>query len=370
MWTAHLFQTTTGRIGPRLNFETMDWSMELNGTESINMRLRKSDLPKVDLKYWLSPWWAGVVVLWDNQPMVGGPLIVRPSESFDFVTLGCGGIRSVLAKRVVVSEQTGWWEGLAASDPASWSGLSLGTIAKRIVQKAQEKPGGVLPITYAVPDELGGHERNYQPFNVSNVFADDLLTNLSNVIDGPDIMFKPRLLREDTLTFDMWTGTNTQPRIYQKYSPVWDTTPTKGMVSDMNVIVTGTYSTSRVYSIGPGTDQGTLIRVATDQARIQQQYPMLETSISGTSSENPDVVLDHGLGNLAANNGPLLEVQMTVRGDGDVPFGTFWPGDLVEVVTKDWISLSDGVHQMRLLSLTGDHTNNVKISLQKEDKFA
>ena len=137
----------------------------------------------------------------------------------------------------------------------------------------------------------------------------------------------------------------------------------------MNVIVTGTYSTGRVYSIGPGQDQGTLIRVVTDQSRIQEQYPLLETSISGTSSENPDVVLDHGMGNLEANNGPLLEVQMTVRGDGDIPFGTFWPGDLVGVVTEGWISLPDGVNQMRLLSLTGDHTNNVKVSLQLEEKF-
>lgn len=369
MWTAHLFQTVTGQIGPRLNFEAMDWSIELNGSETINMKLRKSDLPKIDLNYWLSPWWAGVVLLWNNTPIVAGPLITRPAESFDFVTIGCGGIRSILAKRVVVTEQPNWWETLAASDPVTYSGLSLGTIAKRVVQKVQQKPGGALPISYAVPDEIGGHERNYQPFNIQNIFADDVLTKLSNVLDGPDIMFKPRLLRPNILTFDLWTGTNNQPRIFQKYTPVWDTTPVKGTVSEMNVTVTGTYATSRVFSIGPGQDQGTLIRAVTDQKLLQKQYPLLETSISGTSSENPDVVLDHGIGNLNANSGPLLEVQMTVRGDGDLPFGTFWPGDLVEVVTKGWLSLPDGVTQMRLLSLTGDHTSNVKVSLQLEEKF-
>lgn len=370
MWTAHLFQMTTGRLGPRIQFEAVDWSIELNGSETINLKLRKSELPKVDLNYWLSPWWAGVALFWDNNPIVAGPLITRPSESFDFVTIGCGGIRSILAKRVVVSEQTGWWESLAASDPLEYKNLSLGTIAKRVVQKVQEKPGGSLPISYAIPDEVGGHERTYQPFNVQNIFADDVLTKLSNVIDGPDIMFKPRLLRPDTLTFDLWTGTNNQPRIFQKFTPVWDTTPVKGMVAEMNVTVTGTYATSRVFSIGPGQDQGTLIRAVTDQTLIQKQYPLLETSISGTSSENPDVVLDHGVGNLDANSGPLLEVQMTVRGDGELPFGTFWPGDLVDVVTKGWLSLPDGITQMRLLSLTGDHTNSVKVSLQLEEKFA
>ncbi len=368
MWTAHLFQVSTGLIGPKLQWESMDWSIELNGTESINMRLRKSELPKVDLKYWLSPWWAGVVVYWDNKPFVAGPLITRPAESFDFVTIGCGGIRSTLAKRTVADEFDNW-DDLPKKGNVPYSSLSLGTIAKKVVQRVQQKPGGSLPISYALADLTGIHERNYRGFNVQNNFCDDVLTKLSNVLGGPDIMFRPRLVRDNLLTFDMWTGTDAQPRIAQKYSPVWDTTPAKGMVSNMNVIVTGTYQTDRVYAIGTGTDEGTAIKVATDTAHINKGYPLLETAINEGSSENPDVVLDHARAELSANSGPLLEVQMTVRGDTDTPFGTFWPGDLVEVITKGWLSLPDGSTQMRLLSLTGDHTNSVKVSLQLEDKF-
>jgi len=370
MWTAHLFQVSTGLIGPKLQWESMDWSMELNGTESINMRLRKSELPKVDLKYWLSPWWAGVVVFWGNKPFVAGPIITRPSESFDFVTIGCGGIRSVLAKRLVSYEPEG--EDFEIKFPTlriKLEGLSLGTIAKRVVDYSQRKMGGQLPITYALADMVGNHERTYNAFNVSNISGDDVLTKLSNVLGGPDIMFRPRLVRDNLLTFDMWTGTDGQPRIAQKYSPVWDTTPAKGMVTNMNVIVTGTYQTDRVYAIGAGQDEGTVIRIATDPAHTNKGYPLLETTINEGSSENPTVVRDHARAELSANNGPLLEVQMTVRGDTDTPFGTFWPGDLVEVVTKGWLSLPDGSTRMRLLSLTGDHTNSVKVSLQLEDKF-
>lgn len=420
MWTAHLFQMTSGQIGPRLNFETMDWSIELNGTENISMTLRKSDLPAVDLNYWLSPWWAGVCLFWNGQPIVAGPIITRPSESFTVVTIGCGGIRSMLAKRVVAEDManTGWAnfnQGLV-----TFSGLSLGTIAKRVVDISQQKTGGRLPITYAMPDEgvsaipaglpacnfedgstgpnpcywdaqvqgngLGesfafidgeyiyesdsSHERNYRSFNVSNLGCDDVLTKLSNVIGGPDIMFRPKLLRPDLLTFELWTGTEKQPRIYQKYTPVWDTTPSKGMVSNMNVIVTGTYQTSRVYATGAGQDEGTLMQVVTDDSLLQKGYPLLETVINDGSSENPNVILDHARSELDVNNGSLLEIQMAVRADGPIPLGSFWPGDLVEIVTTGWLSLPDGVNRMRLLSITGDHTNNVKISLQKEDKFA
>lgn len=372
MWTAHLFQVTSGQIGPQLNFESVSWAIELNGVESISMKLRKSDLPAgLNLNYWLSPWWAGVVLFYDGTPIVAGPIITRPTESFDTISIGCGGIRSVLAKRLVTKEFSDW-SGLSKS-VVSFSGMSLGTIAKRVVTQAMTKKGGALPISFALPDETvvndANHERNYRGFNVGNINANDVLTKLSNVINGPDIMFKPRLLRDNLLTFDMWTGTEKQPRIFQKNTPVWDTTPAKGQVVDMSTIATGSYQTYRTFSTGAGTDEGLLIKVNTNEGPLQAGYPLLESVVNVGNSENADLVNGYGVSNLWTNKEPLLEVQMTVRADGVVPLGQFWPGDLVNVVVEGWLSLPDGMTDMRLLSIVGDDSNSVKISLQKEDKF-
>src|SRR4030095_15408050 len=182
MWTANLFQVTSGNIGPRLNFESMSWSIELNGTESISMKLRKSDLPVVDLTKWLSPWWAGVVIFWNDVPIVAGPIITEPTETFDTISLGCGAIRSVLAKRLVVVEQTNWSN--LAKSVIQYQGLSLGTIAKRVVAQAQAKAGGALPISFPIADETivddADHQRTYRGFNVQNINCDDVLTKLSN----------------------------------------------------------------------------------------------------------------------------------------------------------------------------------------------
>lgn len=373
MWDAYLFQMTTGQIGPRLNFESVSWSMELNGTESMSMKLRKSDLPLgLNLNYWLSPWWAGVVLFYNGTPIVAGPILTRPSESFDTVSLGIGGIRSVLAKRLVTEEFASDWSGLSKSI-VSYSGMSLGTIAKRVVAKSMARKGGSLPITFALPDETvvndANHERNYRGFNVQNISADDILTKLSNVINGPDIMFRPKLIRDNMLTFEMWHGTEKQPRIFQKFTPVWDTTPAVGQVVEMSTITTGSYMTSRTFSLGAGQDEGQIIKVNTNEIPLQQQYPLLETVVNVGNSENADLVNSYGLGSLRANAYPLLEIQMTVRADGQIPLGMFWPGDLVEVVTQGWLSLPDGTTQMRLLSITGDDSNSVKLSLQREDKF-
>jgi hypothetical protein len=182
-------------------------------------------------------------------------------------------------------------------------------------------------------------------------------------------MFRPKIVRDNQLTFEMWHGTEKQPRIFQKYTPVWDTTPEKGNVVDVSTITTGSYQTFRVYSLGAGQDEGTLIKVLTNEGPLQQQFPLLETSINVGNSENPVVVSNHGLSNLWYNKESLLEIQMSVRADADLSIGNFWPGDLAHVVMKGWLSLPDGVTPMRILSITGDTSNTVKVSLQKEDKF-
>lgn len=371
MWTANLFQVASGTIGPKIDFESFSFSMELNGIESISMKLRKSTLPNVNLNFWLQPWWAGVLLSYNDTPVVAGPIITRPSESSDTVSIGCGGIRSVLAKRFVTDEQQDW-DNLAKSKKY-WSGLSLGTIAKRVVTQAQLKPAGALPISFALPDETiandADHERTYRGFNLQNINAHDVLTKLSNVINGPDIMFKPRLVRDNLLTFDMWTGTERQPRIYQKNTPVWDTTPSKGYVVDMSTIVTGSYQTFRTFSTGAGQDEGLIIKVSTNEGPLQGGYPLLESVVNVGNSENEALVASYGISNLWANKEPLLEVQMTVRADGPIPLGQFWPGDLVQVYTEGWLSLPDGLTEMRLLSIVGDTSDSIKVSLQKEDKF-
>lgn len=367
MWTAYLYQVTSGNIGARLNFSDLSWNVDLNETETIRIVLPKSDLPDVDLSLWLEPTWAGVVVLWNNVPVVAGPILSRSNETMRSITLDCRGIRAILARRLAIKELTDW-SGLNKSSLA-YSGMSLGTIAKRVVRDStQPKPGGSLPISYPIADELvandANHQRTYRGFNLSNISVDQILTKISEVTNGPDIMFRPRLLRDNQLTFDMWHGTERQPRIYQNNMPVWDTTAEKGEVSDISIITTGAYMTQRVFSMGAGIDEGKLITVSFDGTPLTKQFPLLETVIQTSDSENSTVVKSHGNAKLYANLNPLKEIQMTVRGDGINPFGTFWPGETCEVILSGWIALKDGKYRMRILSMSGDDSSEVKLSLQ------
>lgn len=366
MWSAYLFQITSGAVGPRLNYSSMSWQIDLNATETLKVVLPKSDLPKIDSEFWLEPLWAGVLLCWNNTPLVAGPILSRTNETSDSVTLDCKGIRAILARRLAIKELSDWND--LAKSTLPYYGRSLGTIVKDVVKDLQKKPGGNLPISYPVADEFiaddADHQRIYRGFNLANINGDQVLTKLSNVSRGPDIMFKPRYIRENLLTFDLWHGTEKQPRIYQPHMITWDTTAQQGEVSEMSVIVTGAYMTDRVFSLGAGTDEGQLITVSYNDSLIQKGFPLVESVIQTSDSENASVVKSHGDASLAANLQPLLEVQMTVRGDGINPFGSFWPGDECDVVVKDWLALKDGVHRMRILSMTGDTSSSVRISLQ------
>lgn len=372
MWTANLFEMTTGRIGPNLEFEKASWSADLNGTESLSFTLKKSSLPKVNLRYWLAPWWAGVVLFYDGVPIVGGPILSQPTESFSDLGLSCGGIRSILDRRVIVDELSPDWSNISKTN-VHLTGYSLGDIARQVVQKAQQKPGGMLPISYPIPEQgnTGStlHERNYRGFNVQNIRCGDILTKLSNVLNGPDIMFRPRLIQQNLLTFDMLYGSWNDPRIRQTRTVVFDTTSELGPVSDMRLTTTGTYQTSRVFSVGAGQDESQIIKVVTNPNPIQAGFPILETTVNIGNSENPDVTYAHGVASLISNANVLREVEMTVRADGVDKIGTFWPGDLVQVYTKGWINFADGPHNLRLLAISGDSGNELKLNLQEEDAF-
>lgn len=374
MWEVFLFNVTTGNVGPRLEPESLEWNVDLNDIESIEIKLRKSNLPTgLDLNYWLSPWWAGVLLRYNGTPIVAGPILARPNETPLTVSLSCGGIRSVLLRRYVVEEQSNWAK--LSKSVIKYKGLSLGTIAKRVVQKVLDKPYGSLPINYPLPDEIitndAKHERTYKGFNVQNISCHDVLTKLSNVIGGPDIMFKPRMISDSRFTFDMWYGSENDPKIPQTIMPVWDTTADDSDISGLALIYTGTYLRSRVFSLGAGQDEGVIIKVAQSMELPAKGYPLLESAINYSNSEHPEVVLQHAQSNLRSNTEPLKEFQLEVYAgqESTFPIGTFWPGDYAKVYIKGWIGVPDGAHLMKILAMNGTGSDRVKMNLQLVSQY-
>ena len=363
MWHAYLFEVMTGRVGARIEFENSTWSVSLNDIENFKIECLKSALPRVS-REWLTPWKSGMILMYKDVVVCGGPLIAFPQESRKKVHLEFRGIRRILGDRYIVPEMADWTN--LGKQVVSFNNMSLGTIAKRVVEHAQNKPAGKLPITYAVPDQFTGHERNYKSFNLSTISADAILTKLSEASQGPDIMFKPRLLDTSRITFDMWNGTELDPRIAQKYELLWDTSENlKSDVVDFFLTETAAYQASRVFALGAGTDESKLISVATNTTRQEQGFPFLEKVV--TSDTEFQGTLDNvAYTQLYSNEDSLQEFTMVVRADGANPMGTFWPGDMVKLVIRNMMRIPDGIHNARLLNMSGTESTDIRLSLQLE----
>jgi len=369
MWEASLFQTTTGAIGPRVNFKTADWSISLNEIENLSIDLTKSDLPDVDLRYWLAPWWAGILYTYDGEPIFAGPIVSRPTESFNTLRLDCRGIRAVFEHRFVHEEQTDW--SLLSRQKVRYTDLTYQAIGQRVVKLAQAKPGGKLPISYPLPETTLStpdveHQITYSAYNLGSNTADAALDHLSALSGGPDFMFRPRLIDGNNLTFDMLHGTEDSPQIPQTSTPVWDTTAVKGEVTDLDIVVTGSYQSTRSYATGEGTNEGMLVRVATDDEPLVKGFPLLESTQSHPGVTKGPTLQSRANADVKSNAEALTEIQLTVRADGEHRLGSYWPGHTVQLVTKGWLSLEDGTHNLRLLNINGTHERNIRMSLQTE----
>ena len=106
-----------------------------------------------------------------------------------------------------------------AKDDVAYSGISLRTIAKRLVQAAQQATSGSVPLVFE-PDFAGDNVRTYSSRDLGVLFQ--RLQELTNVINGPEISFRPQY-QEDP-NYIEWVMKTGNPLLFNTTRPTWDTT--------------------------------------------------------------------------------------------------------------------------------------------------
>lgn len=385
-WTANLFQVSSGALGPKIEPTSASWDITINEVESLSMTFIKSSLPKIANKRWIQPWWGGVVLFYDGRPIFAGPITANPVETMDTISVACKGVRAILAKRYVVPEKPTWTALRSLDAMAAWgyryTNVSYGTLAKRAVILSQQKPGGALQIKYAVADiaeidpttDANGstilvtkrpHTRYWYGKNMQSLNCDTILNELSDTENGTDILFKPWMMDANTVGWYMYTGLgDDHPEIVQDRETTWDTTAAKSDISDLSLSMSGVNMTHRVFGIGAGSDNGTIIEVYQSLDPTRTLYPLLETTAS-LSTTNRSQVLALAKSTIRSNMRPMQQFDATVRADGATPLGQFWPGETATIITKGWYGLKDGENSAKILTMSGDLSESVKIGFKE-----
>lgn len=313
-----------------------------------------------ELMHTLMPVMTGAALVWDGLPIILGPFVGTPVLGEDELSVNVGGVTDILAHRVVTPEQ------FSARARFEYKGLSLGTIAKRVVQQALAKPNGGLPISFEADETAADdadHIRTYNGFNVANLFASDLLSKIANVggdsvggVYGPDIDFRPEVVDSLHYGWHMYTGSEHDPWISQPEVHDWE--EGSAGTGRLTARFSADQMAHRVYGVGDGQDEGT--RVTRVDSQPAEFMPLMETVVSDSQWTTDELVAQHARS--ALSPAPLMGASLTVRADGAPQLGQFWPGDLARVTTHDSDDFGTDTQILRIQQMQGDETGDVTLT--------
>lgn len=223
-----------------------------------------------------------------------------------------------------------------------------GMCAKRWIQQSLTWTGGNLPITFE-DDMAGTYERNIKGAELKLI--GDLLINLTEVQNGPDIRFQPRLTT-DGLGYE-WLLKTGKPRLTGNTTTIWDTSLPGNTVSDLTISQDANDLANIVWETGGAASDQAIIERATDHSFTGLGFPLLEKVESLSSSvTDPKTALAHAVETIRTSTRPLNTWQFSVQRDqrlGEYDVGH----DCGLIIRNDQFGIPDGLHKLRIMTLRG-----------------
>lgn len=399
-WSATLLDTMTGQLAEEVDLPSFSWTLTVSdcslattrdkGTgeaDASGIRLPWSAVPGRDAAgrhEAVAMWRRGLALMWDGVPVVAGVIGPKDGTAED-VSLSLLSPMEVLSHRYAVREGsfgtgrtvTEGHDGGEAhevtvegttTDHIAYSGSSLRGIVCELGRLACAKPGGTLPIDWPYVGEAGGHRRTYDGFNVANNNIEKLITDITNVIGGPDVQLRPYLADERHLRWRLVAGSDSEPYIGDApVTPALTSFPGGGTAQDLAWAELA--PAMRVYATGAGEDEAMLCHLSEDLALCQRRdpWPLVESRVSGSSDwGTAGLVRAHADAALAASRLPMVQWQCEVDAtSGPVVPGRLWPGQRVLLDLDGSPMWPDGRYRLRLMEMRGDQTSRVRLTFDQ-----
>lgn len=282
----------TGKIATRLPLIQDSWTQPLDDNPTLTGTVVMS--PDVQA---MNPWsnaapckmWLGVTYVdpTGNETWIdAGPIwTCTYNDNNGQLAIGAGGLWSYWDHRKVMPILA---DAISpATSTVEYDSLSLGTIAKRLVQLAATHTGGNLPLV--LPADIAwtndaDHQRTYNGYDLT--WVGDALKGLTGVVNGPEIQFIPQY-QTDTryIQWVMRTGLETDPYLHQTGADwVWDASTPKSGVFGTSVVRDGTGMGDEAWVKGNGDAEGAIIGHALGSTLTDLGYALFEIDIPNHDS--------------------------------------------------------------------------------------
>jgi hypothetical protein len=372
-WSAYIVQTTTGQVEAELPMTaapTFDMGINATGGGSVQVMMGGNGVDKAILDPITAPWKYSVAITWRNTLVQAGPI---PDETFQdsgqATQIPFGGLWSMFTKRLVFPPS--WGSGNAATTAAdvTYSNMTLRQIAKQLVVDTTNRPNGYLPMTFDPDDAPGTNTRTYHGYELKKL--SDMLTELSGVDGGPEIDIRPQWASPGWVQWYMRTGS---PRLGQLGSPwVWDY-GSQGACRHLDFNRNGTNVAGNWYSKGAGDTYATVIGSAADSMLVNDGFPLLE-DVDGNHTDVVEANTANGWATAMMNtyHWPTHTFTATVqvggldksyRVTGSPRLDQIALGDTAQFQVKDHRRILDGTYTMRIIGVSSNDLDSVKLILQ------
>lgn len=319
--TVHAYDITTGAHLTRLPYTSCRWSDGLNAAGSMTVGVDYSKTAaRQDLWELLRCWKVILAVQRGDRVLHAGPLTSYTWDAENRgLSLDCGGCLTLLSKRLVLPRglRDTWRDGPILVDeqhPASGMALTLTGSYPDIIRGLIDETlqYGPLPITLP-PVQGGSYTRTYHMWDLATI--SDRITDITNLENGPETRFDPRIKPDGSLTFDLTA--DPQPTHHQ-----WNT-----IVPGSRAILTrldgdGTDMTGQVWATGGKDDDKTLMCRRTTTIPTDAGCMFLQTKdTQHTTVSDLTTLQTHALADLAHGAWPAETYTVKVGEEHDVRVG-------------------------------------------------
>lgn len=375
-WKVIVFETVSGRIHtddlPVVGVPQFSRQINQIGSISITVQLGNTDVPPASsLRAMLAPWRFSLGVARGTIITQAGPITdIQVSATNQQVTISAVGIWGLLKSRLLVTPShtitptsSGSTLDLGPSGDTVYTNMALHDIAAHLVSDNLSR-GTTWALPIDVPTDVGGTAtRTYPLADLATVGA--RLQELTQVINGPDIDFKP-YFDPNNPGFVRWQMRIGTPVLQQAGAALcFDL---YANLESIGIDSNGALLASGVYLKGTSTTNGPVGVYSRSPTLTSVGFPELEMVDTGhTDVSDATTMQGWADGDLALYQTTVETWTALVRLDQYPDFSSYDPGTFASFVISGHFWQPDGTYQQRILGWSqGPTHSDLELVLQVE----
>lgn len=373
-YTALAYDTVTGRVLFELELtKEPEWSARINdpGGWRVTVPLDGGVKTQKAREWCVANRFSVAIVrgrgvAGDPVPQAGPVIAYAPAEDTPELTVSGKGFWELLNRRLLHART--WDPSTAPITDVSadlLSNNSLPNIAIDIVYHATSmvyRPGSELPVDLPALFPTGTNTRMYRGYEKAS--AGQRLQELTQVDDGPDVLFQPYLAVVGGLRYVRHRMLVGDPYLVQPGAPLlFDY---RSNLVKLTVTGDGSGQSNTAFVNGTGNEAGQLNGYATDTFLVDAGWPLLDMVDSGHSSASDQSTLDSwARADVVLYGSQPEQWQATVLAHADPQLGSYLPGHFADYSVKDHHWLVDGKYFRRIVGISnGPERDKVLHQLQ------